>query len=125
MYLIEFEGISIGWIQWYRWRDFPEHAIQLDADHRSAGIGLAIGEIEMTGRGLGPVIIRQFAMHYIFTNGDLSAIVADPRRLLVTSMHFIGLEIHKKTISYYVKDVSGKVLSEGTVPATGFISTSG
>src|SRR5277367_1359744 len=33
-------------------------------------------------------------------------------------MHFIGLDIHKKTISYCVKDVSGKVLSEGTVPAT-------
>jgi hypothetical protein len=28
----------------------------------------------------------------------------------VTSMHFIGLDIHKKTISYCVKDVSGKVL---------------
>jgi transposase len=36
----------------------------------------------------------------------------------VTSIHFIGLDIHKKRISYCVKDVSGKVLSEGTVPAT-------
>ena len=36
----------------------------------------------------------------------------------MTSMHFIGLDIHKKAISYCVKDVSGKVLSEGTVPAT-------
>ncbi len=33
-------------------------------------------------------------------------------------MHFIGLNIHKKTISCCVKDVSGKVLSEGTVLAT-------
>jgi aminoglycoside 6'-N-acetyltransferase len=87
VYLIEFEGISIGWIQWYRWRDFPEHAIQLDADHRSAGIDLAIGEIEMTGRGLGPVIIREFGMHYIFTDGDLSAIVADPS---VSNLNSVG-----------------------------------
>ena len=36
----------------------------------------------------------------------------------MTSMHFIGLDIHKKTISYCVKDVSGKVLSEGPVLAT-------
>ena len=36
----------------------------------------------------------------------------------MTSMHFIGLDIHKKTISYCVKDVSGKVLAEGTVLAT-------
>jgi hypothetical protein len=30
-------------------------------------------------------------------------------------MHFIGLDIHKKTISYCMKDVSGTVLSEGTL----------
>ena len=36
----------------------------------------------------------------------------------MTSMHFIGLDIHKKTISYCVKDVSGTVLSEGTIAAT-------
>jgi transposase len=36
----------------------------------------------------------------------------------VASMNFIGLDIHKKTISYCVKDISGKVLSEGKIPAT-------
>ena len=35
----------------------------------------------------------------------------------MTSMNFIGLDIHKKTISYCVKDISGKVLSEGKIPA--------
>lgn len=78
VYLIQFAGIPIGWIQWYRWRDFPKHSIQLGADHGSAGIDLAIGEIEMTGHGLGPAVIREFGSDYIFTNGDLGAIVADP-----------------------------------------------
>ena len=32
-------------------------------------------------------------------------------------MNFIGLDIHKKTISYCVKDISGKVQSEGKIPA--------
>ena len=36
----------------------------------------------------------------------------------MTSMNFIGLDIHKKTISYCVKDISGKVQSEGKIPAT-------
>ncbi len=31
-------------------------------------------------------------------------------------MHYIGLDVHKKTISYCVKDVSGEIQSEGTVP---------
>jgi len=35
----------------------------------------------------------------------------------VTSMNFIGLDILKKTISYCVKDIGGKVLSEGKIPA--------
>jgi len=53
VYVIQRDGVPIGWIQWYRWRDFPEQAIQLGADHMSAGIDLAIGEVEMTGRGSG------------------------------------------------------------------------
>jgi len=33
-------------------------------------------------------------------------------------MYYIGLDVHKKTISYCVKDVSGQVHGEGTVNAT-------
>ncbi len=33
-------------------------------------------------------------------------------------MYYIGLDVHKKTISYCVKDVSGHVHKEGTVNAT-------
>jgi transposase len=36
----------------------------------------------------------------------------------VTSMNFIGLDIHKKTISYCVKDAAGEVLAEGTISST-------
>jgi hypothetical protein len=36
----------------------------------------------------------------------------------MTSMNFIGLEIHKKTISYCVKDAAGAVLAEGTISST-------
>src|SRR5271165_712895 len=36
----------------------------------------------------------------------------------MASMTYIGLDIHKKTISYCVKDVSGKVLSDGKINAT-------
>ena len=78
VYLIQFDGSPIGWIQWYRWRDFPEHARQLGADDRSAGIDLAIGEVEMTGRGLGPAVIRAFGNSYIFAHTGIDAIVADP-----------------------------------------------
>jgi hypothetical protein len=33
-------------------------------------------------------------------------------------MYYIGLDIHKKTISYCMKDQSGRAHAEGTIPAT-------
>lgn len=78
VYVIENERVPIGWIQWYRWRDFPQHASLVGADTCSAGIDLAIGEVGLAGRGLGPTVIREFGANCIFVHGDVSAIVADP-----------------------------------------------
>jgi len=33
-------------------------------------------------------------------------------------MYYIGLDVHKKAISYCVKDGSGRIYAEGSVPAT-------
>jgi len=33
-------------------------------------------------------------------------------------MYYIGLDVHKKTISYCVKDASGRVHQEGKLGAT-------
>jgi hypothetical protein len=35
-------------------------------------------------------------------------------------MYYIGLDVHKRTISYCVKDGSGQIYAEGTIPATRF-----
>ena len=34
------------------------------------------------------------------------------------SMYYIGLDVHKKTISYCVKDGSGRIYAEAEIPAT-------
>jgi transposase len=36
------------------------------------------------------------------------------------TMYYIGLDVHKRTISYCVKDGSGAIHAEGTIPATRF-----
>src|SRR5215203_6122925 len=54
VYLIQYGARPAGWIQWYRWSDYPDHAAQLGAERSSAGIDLAIGEEELIGIGLGP-----------------------------------------------------------------------
>jgi hypothetical protein len=38
------------------------------------------------------------------------------------TMHYIGLDVHKRTISYCVKDSSDKVHSQGKIPATIWIA---
>src|SRR5712664_1018563 len=54
------------------------------------------------------------------TKADLSVplIQRQPRRLPMQSMYYIGLDVHKKTISYCVKDGSGRIHAEGAIPAT-------
>jgi hypothetical protein len=36
------------------------------------------------------------------------------------NMYYIGLDVHKRTISYCVKDGSGAIRALGTIPATRF-----
>src|ERR1700694_2788278 len=43
-----------------------------------------------------------------------------PRRLPMESMYYIGLDVHKKTISYCEKDASGRIHAEGKISATRF-----
>jgi hypothetical protein len=35
-----------------------------------------------------------------------------------TNMYYIGLDVHKKTISFCIKDASGQVHREGKIEAT-------
>jgi len=78
VFVIELSGRPIGWIQWYRWADYPEHARQLSAEPGSAGIDLAIGEPDLTGLGLGPAILRAFLTRVVFSHADICAVAADP-----------------------------------------------
>jgi aminoglycoside 6'-N-acetyltransferase len=78
VFVIEHRERAIGWIQWYRWADYPEHGARLGAESDSAGIDLAIGAVELTGRGLGPVVIRAFLERVVFAERDITACVSDP-----------------------------------------------
>jgi|SRR5579863_3041299 len=53
VFVIERKCRPIGWIQWYLWSDYPEHARQFGAEPASAGIDLANRRLRSysTGRG--------------------------------------------------------------------------
>lgn len=77
MFVIEHDGRAIGWIQWYWWSDYSSHAAQLGAELPTAGVDLAIGEVDMLGRGIGPCALRMFIERVVFAH-DVSAVVCDP-----------------------------------------------
>jgi RimJ/RimL family protein N-acetyltransferase len=68
----------IGWIQWYRWDDYPEHAARIGADSGSAGIDLAIGEPSLLGLGIGTRAIRLFVKQVVFADPSIVACFSDP-----------------------------------------------
>jgi RimJ/RimL family protein N-acetyltransferase len=78
VFIIEQRARPIGWIQWYRWRDYPEHAARLGADPSTAGIDLALGEHEMLGLGLGSRAVRYFVRGTVFADPAITACVTDP-----------------------------------------------
>jgi aminoglycoside 6'-N-acetyltransferase len=78
VFVIEYDGQPVGWIQWYFWSDYPQHALQLGAELPSAGIDLAIGEFPRIGLGLGPVAIREFLRQIVFAGTKICAVIADP-----------------------------------------------
>lgn len=81
VFMIEHERRPIGWIQWYRWSDYPEHSAQLEAESNSIGIDLSIGEVSFIGIGVGSRAIREFILNVLSTEPGIAVIVTDPEEL--------------------------------------------
>jgi aminoglycoside 6'-N-acetyltransferase len=86
VFVMEHDGRPVGWIQWYFWSDYPQQAGQVKAELTSAGIDLAIGELSMTGLGLGPVAICEFLTQIVFADPCVTAVVTDPEEGNVRSL---------------------------------------
>lgn len=78
VYVIEWRGRPAGWIQWYRWSDYPEHAARLGAEPNTAGIDLAIGEPDLLGQGIGTRAITAFLQRWVFVDPTITACITDP-----------------------------------------------
>ncbi|MCF6377494.1 acetyltransferase [Nocardioides KLBMP 9356] len=56
MWIIEVNGRSVGFVQDYVLRDYPDYAV-LTPDPEAVGVDYAIGADEWRGRGLGPAVL--------------------------------------------------------------------
>jgi aminoglycoside 6'-N-acetyltransferase len=75
-YLIVVDGRPAGMIQTYVVADHPEwdEIVQVGPD--AAGVDLFVGEPDLVGRGLGPLIIEQFVREIVFARAETTAAVA-------------------------------------------------
>ncbi|MFN7973507.1 MAG: GNAT family N-acetyltransferase [Acidobacteriota bacterium] len=80
VYLVLADERPIGWIQWYRWADYPDHAAKLGARSDEAGVDLAIGDAELVGRGIGTRLLAGFVDEVVFSDPGIAGCVSDPSR---------------------------------------------
>ena len=78
VYVVVFGSRPVGWIQWYRWCDYHEHAAQLGAAPDEAGVDLAIGDMDALGRGIGPRALRLLVERVLFADPTIAGCVSDP-----------------------------------------------
>ncbi|HKC92022.1 MAG TPA: GNAT family N-acetyltransferase, partial [Candidatus Limnocylindria bacterium] len=77
-YLALIDSRPIGMLQHYRIGDDPEYAAALALGEDAIGVDLFIGELDLIGRGHGPVMLRQFLREIAFPFHGIEVCVIGP-----------------------------------------------
>jgi len=103
-YIVLLDGRPVGMLQTYVVIDHPEYAAVIDvADAGTAGADILIGEVELTGQGLGTEILRRFVSEVVFARPEITSCVADPDVANVASVRaFEKAGFH--TVREFVED---------------------
>jgi len=78
-YIASVAGRPLGYVQVYRVADFPDDAAVAGEYAHAMAIDVLIGEVEYTGRGLGPRVIAAAVAELVFATSDADCCVATPR----------------------------------------------
>jgi len=78
-YIASVAGRPLGYVQVYRVADFPDYAAIVGEFERAMAIDALIGEVEYTGRGLGPRVIAAAVGELVFPVSEADRCIATPR----------------------------------------------
>ena len=78
LYLILLDERPVGFIQTYLVADHPEYAELVGVGAGVSGVDLFIADEELTGKGLGPEVLRQFVNDVVFAEPATIVCIADP-----------------------------------------------
>lgn len=76
-FLIYYENEPIGYIQTFRWSDYPGSE-QFAELYKAAGLDILLGSPKYRGKGFGQMIIRRFLEEVVFRDGAVTCCVTDP-----------------------------------------------
>jgi aminoglycoside 6'-N-acetyltransferase len=74
-YVIALDGASIGMAQTYLWADFASEAGAIGAGPGDAGLDYLIGETNLVGHGIGPLVIDRFLDEIVWAEPRVQAVV--------------------------------------------------
>jgi len=74
VYIVSLAGRQIGMAQTYRWADNEPEATEIGALPGEAGIDYLIGEPELIGRGIGPVMLECFLRQVVFADTGVTGV---------------------------------------------------
>jgi RimJ/RimL family protein N-acetyltransferase len=75
-YVIVLDGRDVGMIETYLVADHPEWDAIVREGEGVAGVDLLLGEEDVTGRGVGAEVLREFVREVVFASADVRAVVA-------------------------------------------------
>jgi aminoglycoside 6'-N-acetyltransferase len=73
-YVIVVDGRDAGMVETYLVSDYPEWEAIVQVGAGVAGVDLLIGEADLTGRGLGPEILRAFVREVIAVDACVASV---------------------------------------------------
>jgi aminoglycoside 6'-N-acetyltransferase len=75
--VVAVNGRDVGWSQWYRCADYPDHAAEVAARPSDAGIDYAVGDPTALGRGVGTALVAALVAD-IRGRHPHAGVIADP-----------------------------------------------
>jgi aminoglycoside 6'-N-acetyltransferase len=78
--IAELPAGPVGFLQWYRWADYPDYARRIGAGSDEAGFDYLIGEAALCGKGLGTRLIAALIDHILEQDPTVGGFVIDPEQ---------------------------------------------
>lgn len=99
-FIVEYDGVPMGYIQMYHLRDYPEYDRCVGLVGDIVGIDMFIGDPAYVHKGYGKDIITYFLTEVVFVRDNIDAVIVGPE-----PENRSAIRVYEKAGFFYVKTV--------------------